>query len=129
MNAAALQGITKRIIYLDDDLAKRLAAKEVLDHLGHDTTLFKNSAEAKDAILDRSVAWDIVIMELWMSGPSGIDIAKSIMERRPELRFAVVAGEYVEAPDGDEGCVNRYRVFPKPTTAQEFASLIKYVFE
>lgn len=129
MNAAALQTITKRIIYLDDDVERRLAAKEVLDLLGHDTTLFKNSAEAKDAILDRPEAWDMMIMELWMSGPSGIDIAKSIMERRPELRFAVVAGGFLEALDGDEDCVNRYRVFPKPTTAQEFASLIMYVFE
>ena len=129
MNAAALQTITKRIIYLDDDVERRLAAKEVLDHLGHNTTLFNSSAEAKDAILDRPEAWDIVIMELWMSGPSGIDIAKSIVIRRPELRFAVVSGGYLEAPDGDDGCVNRYRVFAKPTTGQEFASLIKYVLE
>jgi len=129
MGAVLPQARYKQIVYIDDDEVQGMAAKGILEHLGHSATTFSDSAEAKDAILATPDAWDVVITELWMSGPSGIDIAKVIVGLRSSLRFAVVAGGYLEAPDGDRTSVNSFRVFAKPTTAQEFKALISYICE
>jgi DNA-binding NtrC family response regulator len=129
MHAVVQQASDKQIIYIDDDKIQGLAAKEILEHLGHGATTFSDSAEAKDAILATPDAWDVVITELWMSGPSGIDIAKTIVGLRSSLRFAVVASGYLEAPSAGHSGVNSFRVFAKPATAQEFEALIRYICE
>lgn len=129
MGAGGEQARDKQIVYIDDDKVRGLAAKGILEQLGHRATIFSDSAEAKDAILATPDAWDVVITELWMSGPSGIDIAKTIVGLESSLRFAVVASGYLEAPTAGAAGVDNFRVFAKPTTAQEFESLIRYICE
>ena len=63
MHAVVQQASDKQIIYIDDDKIQGLAAKEILEHLGHGATTFSDSAEAKDAILATPDAWDVVITE------------------------------------------------------------------
>jgi DNA-binding NtrC family response regulator len=129
MGAALQQFRAKQIIYIDDDEVQGLAAKGILEHLGHSATTFIDSRDAKDAILASPDRWDVAITELWMSGASGIDIARTIVGLRCSLRFAVVGSGYLEAPNSHQSSVHSYRVFAKPTNAQEFEALIRYVCE
>ncbi len=129
MHAVVQQASDKQIMYIDDDKIQGLAAKEILENLGHGATTFSDSAEAKDAILATPDAWDVVIMELWMSGPSGIDIAKTIVGLRSSLRSAVVVSGYLQAPSAGQTNLSSFRVFAKPATAQEFEALTRYICE
>ena len=69
-------GRSLRLLVADDDAINREIAASLLRHLGHQVEIVTDGREALAAV--RLVTFDAVLLDLYMPGMDGIDLAKAI---------------------------------------------------
>ncbi len=72
----AQAGRSLRLLVADDDAINREIAASLLRHLGHDVEIVSDGREALAAV--RLETFDAVLLDLYMPGMDGIDLAKAI---------------------------------------------------
>lgn len=78
------------ILIIDDDEAVRGATKILLDANGFDVVAVADGQSGINAIKDRR--FDLVIIDLFMPGMSGLDTTKAILKNNPLMPIIVVSG-------------------------------------
>jgi DNA-binding NtrC family response regulator len=84
------------IVIIDDDPGALAAVRAILESRGHRVRAHGDGRSALAAIADRPC--DLVVTDIWMAGPDGIDILKQLRQSRPELPVVVLTGGAPDAP-------------------------------
>ena len=82
----------ERILLVDDDDALLQSIRIGLERLGYDVTAMADGGEALDAFQSAPGDWDIVVADQVMPGLTGVDLAKQILDIRPEVPVVLCTG-------------------------------------
>jgi CheY-like chemotaxis protein len=91
-----IQGMGKRVMYVDDDEALVFLVKRALTRKGFDVTTFTDPRVAVATLRDQPMAFDLVVTDYNMPGYSGLELLREARLIRPELPIALASG-YVTA--------------------------------
>jgi PAS domain S-box-containing protein len=91
-----IQGMGKRVMYVDDDEALVFLVKRALTRKGFDVTTFTDPRAAVATLRDQPTAFDLVVTDYNMPGYSGLELLREARLIRPELPIALASG-YVTA--------------------------------
>jgi CheY-like chemotaxis protein len=80
-----------RILYIDDDEALLELLGGFLQRRGHRVEAFADSAAALDRLRAMPQAFDLVITDYLMPGPSGLVVAREVRAIRADLPVIVVS--------------------------------------
>ena len=76
----------------DDFDGAREAVRLMLDALGYDAEGVANGAEAVERLAAESYA--VVVSDVVMSGVSGLMLAHHVRQRRPDVSFVLMTGQF-----------------------------------
>ncbi len=82
----------ERILLVDDDDALLQSIRIGLERLGYDVTALADGTAALDAFQSSPEDWDIVMADQAMPGLTGVDLAKRILNIRPEVPVVLCTG-------------------------------------
>lgn len=80
---------TEKILFIDDEEALRVAAKDMLSRLGYAVTALADPREALDRFRQDPTAFDVVITDYTMPGMNGLALGKKLLEIRPDRKSVV----------------------------------------
>ena len=124
-----IAGKGQRILYLDDEDSLVLLARRLLERLGYRVAGFSDAAMALAAFEAAPDDFDLVLSDLSMPGLNGIDVARRVLEIRPEMPVLLASG-YVRNEDVELArSIGVREVIWKPTTINEMGELLGRVLE
>ena len=94
-----MRGETARILVVDDEPIVGDRLKPALEKCGYDVETQTDSQAAIDRLA--SERYDVLITDLKMSGPSGLDVLRFVREQAPTTRVIVITG-YATAEQAKE---------------------------
>ena len=122
-DAASIEAI--RVLYVDDDemivsLVSRLLAKA-----GCKVTGFGRAKEALEAIRSEPMSFDVVVTDFNMPELSGLDIARAVLERRPDLPIVITSGYITTALQLEAEQIGVTELLYKPDLAKRLLQIIR----
>ncbi len=91
----------ERVLFVDDENAITDLGGKMLRSLGYDVTLKTSSIEALETFRARPYAFDLVITDMTMPGLTGKELARNLLEIRPDIPIVICTG-FSEQIDGKE---------------------------
>ena len=85
-----------RVLVVEDDLACRILAALLLEHGGYSPIAVPTVARALERLEDEGA--DVVLTDLQMPGENGLDLLRTLRERRSHVPALVMTGS--DDPDG-----------------------------
>jgi len=83
---------SERILFVDDEDQILRFAKIALEKLGYDVRIYANSMEALNAFEDNPTGFDVVVTDQTMPFLTGAELAKRMLEVRPDLPIVLCTG-------------------------------------
>ncbi|MBI2712152.1 MAG: sigma-54-dependent Fis family transcriptional regulator [Bdellovibrio sp.] len=83
-----VQGVQGRVLVIDDEKNITFVIQAILDRAGYETLIFNDSAEAMDSIGTDDV--DLIITDLYMPGPGGMEILEFCQNNYPQLPVVII---------------------------------------
>ena len=121
---APIKGEGQRILYLDDEQALVLLARRLLERLGYKVSAFSDAAQALAAFEAAPDQFDLVLSDLSMPGINGLDVARRVLQIRPDMPVLLASG-YVRNEDVELArSIGVREVIWKPTTMNEMGELL-----
>jgi signal transduction histidine kinase/CheY-like chemotaxis protein len=111
------------ILLVEDDAAVRVAAKLVLEQLGHTVVSAEHVAAALNIIRAGDQRFDIVLTDAVMPGRSGSDLADVLRQERPELPVIIMSG-YAEDVVSHNETTDGVVFLEKPFTASSVTTAL-----
>jgi PAS domain S-box-containing protein len=90
-NQLAEEG-TERILFVDDEPMLAELGQELLESLGYSITISLSSREALDLFRKDPHAFDLVITDMTMPGLTGKELAKELLDVRPNIPIILCTG-------------------------------------
>lgn len=87
-----------RVLYVDDEESLVFLASRTLERVGHEVQGFNDPQEALEAFKQTPQWYDLVVSDVSMPGMNGFDLAKAVLEIRPDLPVVITSG-YLRAED------------------------------
>jgi DNA-binding NtrC family response regulator len=116
-----------KIMILDDEPIVGDRLKPALEKCGYSVETFTDSQEAIDQLARKR--YDVLITDLKMSGPSGLDVLRFVKEQAPTTRVIVITG-YATAEQAKESMKSGAVDFiPKPFRISQLRELIARTLE
>ena len=120
---------TEHVLMVDDESMIVEVNGEILSSLGYRVTSETNSIKALELFRSSGDDFDLVITDLTMPGLTGIELAKKILEIRPEMSIILCTGfsEVINAAQAHDLGIREYLY--KPVTIQDMATIVRRVLE
>jgi CheY-like chemotaxis protein len=115
----------KRILYIDDDENFAFLVKTICERRGHQVTTFLDSAAALKAVEATPAAWDLVITDQRMPGPDGLEVARTLRDRVPDLACVMVSSVITEELTRAAQAAGVRRLLHKPYRPEHLIVLIE----
>jgi len=120
---------TERILIVDDEKDMVFMLAQVLERLGYQVTTKTNSQEAFELFQSQQNSFDLVITDQTMPGFTGDQLAKKIMDIRPDMPIVLCTG-YSSRMDAQQADFMGIHAFVmKPINNTEFAITIRQVLD
>ena len=117
----ALGGEGRHVLVVEDNVEIGQFATQVLQDLGYRTTWAANAVEALDRLTERSADFDVVFSDVVMPGMNGVDLAREIRRRHPDLPVVLTSGySHVLAQHGTSG----FDLLHKPYSAEGLSRVL-----
>lgn len=114
-----------RVLVVDDEQAARVSLAELLTALGHsvvDAVATAEEAEARSSELKP----DAILMDVHLSGTSGIQVAQSISRALPGVAIVLISGdESLQLTDAEADASGAVAFLPKPVAPRVLDSAIR----
>jgi PAS domain S-box-containing protein len=118
------RGANQHVLYIDDEEPLVFLVTRVLERSGYRCTGCTDPPHAMHVLAANPQSFDLVITDMNMPGMSGIDVARQVLEIRPELPVVITTG-YVRSSDiaaiRDMGVRD---LILKPDTIEELAAVV-----
>ena len=115
----------RRILYIDDDEAFSFLVKTVCERRGHTVTIYTDPYAAVDAVAQTPDAWDLAIIDHRMPGASGIEIARTLRERHPDLPCVMISNFVTDEMVKAAAEVGVRRFLHKPYKPDHLVALVE----
>ena len=117
----ALGGGGRRVLLVEDNVEVGRFSTQVLQDLGYQTVWATTAADALAKLGDGS-EFDVVFSDVVMPGISGIDLAKQIRSRLPDMPVVLTSGySHVLAEEGAHG----FELLHKPYSAEQVSRVLR----
>lgn len=90
--------IKARVLYVDDEESLVFLASRTLERVGHQVRGFNDPQAALEAFKQAPHGYDLVVSDVSMPGMNGFDLARAVLEIRPDLPVVITSG-YLRAED------------------------------
>ena len=103
--------------------------EEILSELGYDVTSRKSSREALSLVREDPSRFDLVITDQTMPEMTGIELAREVLELRPDMPIIMCTGfsHLVDAGGAKAAGIKAFAM--KPLTKKEIARTVKSVLD
>jgi len=109
------------ILLVEDNDDVGQFAQGLVSEVGHTATRAANANEALNILEARRAEFDLVFTDVVMPGMDGVELARRIRERWPDLPVALTSGySHVLAADGSHG----FELLQKPYSIQELEAFL-----
>ncbi|HEX8225949.1 MAG TPA: GAF domain-containing protein [Allosphingosinicella sp.] len=106
-----------RVLIVEDNADVRSFATDLLTELGYEADVAPSAQEALD-LLESGAAFDVIFSDVVMPGMSGVEFARILRERSPELPIVLTSGySHVLVEEGRHG----FPLLQKPYSAEAVA--------
>ncbi len=106
------------VLVVEDNEAVGQFATEMLTDLGHDAAWAGDAHQAIAWIAERRSSFDVVFSDVVMPGMNGLDLAREIRRRAPELPVVLTSGySHVLVEDGPDG----FELLRKPYSLEQLS--------
>ena len=120
---------TERILFVDDEKMLAEMSKTMLERLGYNTTVSTGSLEALTLFTEQPNAFDLVITDQTMPELTGIDLARKMLEIRPNFPIILCTG-YSSTVSAEKARAVGVRGFAmKPLVKSEIGKVIRKILE
>jgi CheY-like chemotaxis protein len=124
---AVAHGGGERVLYVDDEEALVLLVARILGRLGYVVSGHTSPADAVRAFRSNPHDFDVVVTDLSMPGMSGFDLARTLLEIRPDVPILMTSG-YVRPEDQETASrIGILDFILKPNTADELGRVLNGV--
>jgi CheY-like chemotaxis protein/glycine cleavage system H lipoate-binding protein len=116
-----------KILIVDDELPVCRSISRVLEPEGYavDTALSGKEALSKE----EENRYDMMLVDLMMPGMSGMDLIKSVKEKRPDMVMIMITGYPTMKTAVESVKLGAFDYIPKPFTPEELRSLVLRALE
>jgi CheY-like chemotaxis protein len=126
--ATTPRGNSEHLLYVDDEEALVLLARRSLRRLGYQITGYTDPAQALQAFTENPDKFSAVVTDLSMPGMSGVELARQILQIRPDVPIVMTSG-YIRPEDELEAQrVGVRELLLKPDTVDDLAAALQRVF-
>ena len=108
-------GASIRVLVVEDELTLRESCVSVLSHEGYDVTGCGRGEDAREILSRR--AFDVVLLDLYMSGVSGLELLRVCLEKSPDTLAVVMTGNPSVESSLEALRAGAWDYLPKPFTA------------
>jgi len=119
----------ERILFVDDEEMLANLGKTMLEPLGYEVTIQTSSLEALHAFQSQPDQFDAVITDLTMSGMTGIDLARRMLQIRPELPIILCTGYSSLISEEKARSLGIKGFAMKPIARKDIATLLRRVLD
>jgi PAS domain S-box-containing protein len=124
---AAIPAGNERILLIDDEEILIEITQTMLQRLGYHVTVRRSSLEALSSFQNQPEAYDLVITDQTMPGMTGMDLARCMLQIRPNLPIILCTG-YSSLISEDKAMAMGIKGFAlKPLAKKDIAALIRKV--
>ncbi len=110
----ALVPLAGRVLVVDDEASIVRLGELVLARMGCDVTGFTSSTEALQAFMNAPGAFDAVLTDQTMPGYTGSELARRMIELRPDLPIAIATGFSDNLTEEQARAIGVCELLPKP---------------
>ena len=122
-----VQGGEGNILFVDDEELLANMGKIMLERLGYHVTVRQNSLDALATFQNNPHDFDVVITDQTMPGMTGSDLARRLLQIRPDIPIILCTG-YSNLIDQEKAKLMGIKEFAyKPLTKAGIAKLIRNV--
>ncbi len=103
------------ILLAEDDSAMANFITLALERAGHSVTHFDNGIDALEKASNSGDDFDLLLTDIVMPGIDGIELAKKITEKLPEIKIMFITGFAAMAVKHDNDAdISKEKLLPKP---------------
>jgi len=115
----------QHVLFLDDEEPLVYLATRTLERLGYRVSGFTNAAEALEAVAANADAFDLVVTDLSMPGMTGLDVAREVRRRRPDLPVVLASGYITGELEAQAKRAGVLELIYKPNTVEELCAVVR----
>ena len=120
---------TERVLLIDDEEFLAELGKDFLEGLGYKVTAMTDPARAVALFLKNPSGFDLVFTDMAMPGITGLEVAKSLLNRNPKIPIILCTG-YSDDVSTEKAMAMGIRGFlMKPLSRNEIATAIRRVLD
>ena len=124
-----MQTGTEHVLLLDDEEILVEMARNMLERMGYKVTTRTSSLEALTTFENQPGAFDIVITDQTMPGMTGIDLARRMLQIRPDLPVILCTGYSSQISEEKAKSFGIQGFAMKPLSKKELGDLIRTVLD
>ncbi len=120
---------TETILIVDDEKNLVDVYSKLLNHLGYHTLPKTDSREALEAFRNSPGSFDLVITDQTMPGMTGVDLARQILQIRPDMPIIICSGrtDSLNLHSARKAGIREFMI--KPILMQDLAGKIREVLD
>jgi CheY-like chemotaxis protein len=119
----------EHILLVDDELALCKVGEVLLSRLGYQVTTTTNSRDAINLLKRGEDRFDLVITDQTMPGLTGAELAREILELRPDMPVILYSGYSTSITEEDARSIGIRRVIAKPLRREMLAKNVRSVLD
>lgn len=123
------RGRGEHILYIDDEPALRTVARRGLERMGYRVTAHSSGERAIEVFLASPGDFDAVVTDHLMPTVSGLDLARAISQRRPELPIVLFTGFVDHLAEQEIAETGVCEVLSKPTSIKILAGRLRALLD
>ncbi|MGA9752435.1 MAG: response regulator [Acidobacteriota bacterium] len=112
----------KSVMVLDDEPIVGDRLKPVLEREGFEVEVFTESEKALERLKERS--FHVLVTDMKMKGPSGMDLLRFIKEKAPTTQVIVITGYATIETSHEAQALGAFQFIAKPFKMKELAKLV-----
>ena len=112
----------REVMVLDDEPIVGDRLRPVLEKAGFGVEIFTDSAQAIARLGEKSFA--VLITDMKMRGPSGMDVLRFVREHSPRTQVIVITGYATIETSHEASAWGAYRFIAKPFKLKELVKLV-----
>lgn len=116
-------------MYVDDEESLAYLAAEELSCLGYRVSRFVDPDEALAAFRDAPMAFDVVVTDKLMPHMSGFDLARKVLEQRPDIPVLLITGELSSEENRLAVNLGISKIINKPLNLDKLSHALALVME
>ena len=120
---------SERILFVDDEIMLSEMTESMLQRIGYHVTVRHSSLEALSSFQNDPNAYDLVITDQTMPGMTGMDMARRMLQIRPDLPIILCTGYSTLISEEKAKSFGIKGFAMKPVTQKDIAIIIRKVLD